>query len=228
MSEENAGQGTLDTTLGTVAANSAAITPNAEPSSAPTGQTPELSKELAEARLQIERLKGTQAANDRALAARQAQIDKLVAQAAEYEGAVKARDESLSLTVTELADLKTKTAELDNLQAQVAAAQYEVERLKVVAEYSAQNPMIAVLAKTGALPQAETLDDFRKGLDAIVSSMGGIAQQAIVQTLTGARKPPAPVENDVASMQEEATRLIRAGRDEEAYELWRKVMALQA
>jgi chromosome segregation ATPase len=221
MAEENAGQGTLDTTLGTVATNSAAITPSAESSTAPTGQTLELQK-------QIERLKGTQAANDRALAAKQAQIEQLAAQLAEYEGAVKARDESLSLTVAELNDLKTKTAELDKLTAQVTAAQYEVERLKVVAEYSAQNPMIAVLAKTGALPQAATLDDFKKGLDTIVSSMGGIAQRAVVETLTGARKPPTPTEDDVASLQEEANRLIHAGRDTEGLELWRKAMALQA
>jgi chromosome segregation ATPase len=225
MSEEVAGQNGLDTTIGGI------TNVIGSSSTVPTGKTDELQEakaQLAEAIKQIERLKGTQSANDRALASAKSQLDQMAVKTAEYESAVKARDASITIATGELDALKTKTAELDKLQAQAAAAQTEIERLKIVAEYSAQNPMIAVLVKANALPRTSTIDEFRQAIQTIVDGVGSTANHQVLQTLAGARKPPTPAGEDAASLQEEATKLIRQGRDEEGYALWRRALALQA
>lgn len=225
MSEEATGQGTLDTTIAGITST------NGTSGVAPTGQMDELqqaSVKLAEYQKQIDRLKGTQSANDRALANAKAQLEEMAAKLAEYEGAVQARDESIKITSSELEQLKSKTSELDALQAQAQAAQAEIERLRVVAEFASTNPVVAILAKTNALPQTNTIEEFRAAVQTIVDSVGTTASQQVAQTLSGARKPPTPSTESVVDLQEQATMLIRAGKQEEGLELWKKALALQA
>lgn len=215
MSEENTGQGIDNDT--TVVAT-------------PTGQTGELDKataELAKAKEQITRLQGTQASNDRALQALRTEKEKLVAELAEYQTAVTARDADLALTQQSLTELQTKTAELESLQAQTTAAQAEIERLKVVAEFSAINPTIALLAKTNALPKTETLDEFTAALKTISEGIGASAVTQATEILSGAKPTPAPANQDADALEAEGYELIARQKDEEGLKLIKKALALR-
>lgn len=219
MSEETTGQG-LDTTLGTIAG-----------AATPTGQTGELEStkaELAKAKEQIARLQGTQASNDRALQALRTEKEKLVAELAEFQTAVKARDDDLAITKQSLTELQTKTTELEALKAQIATAQAEVERLKIVAEFSASNPTIALLAKTNALPKTETLEEFTAALKTISEGIGASAATQATQLLSGAKLPPKHADQDADALEAEGYELIARQKDEDGLKLIKKAMALRA
>jgi chromosome segregation ATPase len=221
MPEEVTGQGP-DTTIGAITNGSIAT---------PTGQTGELEltkAELAKAREQITRLQGTQASNDRALQALRTEKDKLVAELAEFQTAVTARDTDLEATRQSLTELQTKTAELDTLKAQALAAQAEVERLKVVAEFSASNPTIALLAKTNALPKTETLEEFTAALKTISDGIGVSAVTQATELLSGAKPTPKPADQDADALEAEGYELIARQKDEEGLKLIKKAMALRA
>lgn len=220
MPDEVTGQGP-DTTIGALTNMSVAT---------PTGQTGEheLTKaELAKAREQITRLQGTQASNDRALQALRTEKDKLVAELAEYQTAVTARDTDLAATRQSLTELQTKTAELETLKAQTIAAQAEIERLKIVAEFSASNPTIALLAKTNALPKTETLDEFKAALKTISESIGASAVTQATSILSGAKPTPKPTNQDADALEAQGYELIARQRDEEGLKLIKRAMALR-
>ena len=225
MPEDTTGQVNLDTTIGGITET------NGTSSVGPTGQTGELEltkAELAKAKEQITRLQGTQASNDRALQALRAEKDKLVAELAEFQTAVTARDADLVVTRQSLTELQTKTAELETLKAQAATAQAEVERLKVVAEFSAGNPTIALLAKTNALPQAETLEEFTAALKTISEGIGASAVTQATNLLSGAKPTPKPAYQDADALEAEGYALIARQKDDEGLKLIKKAMALRA
>jgi len=224
MPEDTTGQGP-DTTLGTISNSTTSAV------ATPTGQTGELEStkvELAKAKEQITRLQGTQASNDRALQALRTEKDKLVADLAEFQTAVTARDADLAITKQSLTELQTKTAELETLKAQTEAAQAEIERLKVVAEFSAGNPTIALLAKTNALPKTETLEEFTAALKTISEGIGASAVTQATQLLSGAKPTPKPAEQDADALEAEGYALIARQKDEEGLKLIKKAMALRA
>jgi len=144
-------------------------------------------QELNALRVQHDRLKGTQSATDRARTELQAQLEAATQQVATLQPVQQSYNE-----------LQTRFADVQNQAAQVPQLQTELERMRVVSEYAAQTPAMAVLAANNALPQADTIEDFRAKLDAMAQGLNAMTANGVMQTLQGAQpsNAPTPIVNE--------------------------------
>lgn len=168
-------------------------TPPDEPSrpvSPPSEQEVELLRQRLVEQTQV------QAGLDRARTKLQAQVDagqekvkELTGKLAGYTAATTGNEAAISELEQEVA---TQREEAARWQAKAETAIGEHERLKVVTgEYMGDNP-IARLVQTGALPQAETLDELREKMNTIVEGFGSAAESQYIYKMQGVRPPASP------------------------------------
>jgi len=197
----------------------------------PTGDTGELDRmktELVEATSQITRLKGTQASNDRALQALKTENEQLKTKVLEFEKDITARDTDITATLEQIESLKTQAAEAESLKVVATEAQLRAERMQIVAELAASNPAIAILAKTGALPAAETNEEFTNKLKTISDSIGATAKDQMNSLLSGGKPNPVPASGkDADTLEEEGYKLIMQQKGDEGIKLIREAWALR-
>lgn len=204
---------------------------NAGQSVAPTGETNELDtlqKQLADARNQIERLKGTQASNDRALQALREEKQTLHSQLEQFQKDVSARDDDLANTMSALEELKGRASGFDALQQQLDASKAEAERMRLAASYAAKNPALGVLIENNALPQAATVEEFAQALETIGKGLGGVIDTTTNQRLSGAKVVPQVAGEDADALEDRGYELLLSQKGEEGLELIRKAQALRA
>jgi len=189
----------------------------------PTGQvtTPtgpdvgELQRRLTEATEQIDRMRGTQSSNDRALTVLRAQVKQYETQVAQYQVDIAARDTDLVASHASLEEYKTKDAELEQLKLTNTALTAATERLSVVAEYAAKHPVVGLLSSAGALPVADDIEGFRKGLDFIVAGMADAAVAQATSIVAGAKpNPPQTASPEADDLYDQGMKMIMAQNPE--------------
>jgi paraquat-inducible protein B len=207
MSEDNAGQGT---------------TPTGE------GDAGQLEAKLAEANRTIERLRGTQSANDRALADLRDSEKSLKTQLETISKERQDLESSFQAISEERDSLNEKVSELSGFQTEAESAKMRADMMRLAAVKAGENPAISILVKSGALPQADNLEDFEASLDEISENLGGIVSNQARQQLSGARpKNVTKVENTPESLEEESLRLLQAGNYDEGIKMHTQALELR-
>lgn len=187
----------------------------------------DLSKQLAQKDEVIDRLRGTQSSLDRANEELRSKLGKLETQLQDLITNIKAKDQELADFASVKQQFVEQQSQLQKLGKQLEASTARAERLRVVAELAGDNPAISVLAKNGALPQADTVEEFTERLNAIAESMSGIIETQARVKLQGSKPAPQRAQDmDKDSMQAKGRALINDGRVQEGLELIQKSMTL--
>ena len=105
-------------------------------------------------------------------------------------------------------------------------AQANAERMRVAAVMAGTTPAISLLVETGALPQAENIDDFRAALERIASGIGQAASDTARQMLTGTHPNIQGTTPTADSLLAEADRLLKDGKYEEGIALHTQALNL--
>ena len=210
--------------------------PAQDPAPAPGAQTPPAGGDAAQAyQAQLEELRKIQAGQDRRiqqltqeLTTRQQERDTLATQLEELQG-------QASTTTEELDTLRQRAnaadAEKADLEAQVTAAQAEADRIKLVA---AKYPSLAPLIDAGALPKADTLEDFDAKLGELAQAFNTQASVQFQQMAQGVKPPASPPSGGTASpgqIHQDMLAAVRAGdmaKYNELKEQWYAAQAAQS
>lgn len=208
MSEENAGQET---------------TGNDE-----TGQLESLRQELGQANQIIERLRGTQSANDRELSNLRPLVKEYESTIEDLEksnDALKSQFESANSSVEELSE---RVQELSTLEDQVRSYELDVNKLRLAATMAGENPAIAVLVETGALPQTDDLESFKESLERIAGGISDVTTKKVDDMMQGVRpKEPNVSGRTKTDAIEEAMSLMESGDYDKGLKLYTEALQMK-
>lgn len=199
---------------------------------APTGTSDNvglLKAQLAEAKLTITRLTGTQSANDRALTTLRTEKATLVQQLEEAKASSVSVTTDLEASRTQNTALSERLEELAPFEGQVTQKTLEADQLRVAAVLAGKSPAISLLVKSNALPSADTVEGFEAALTEIASGLGEVIGSAARDQLSGTRPPNVHKDtNDPDTMEELAMSLMNEGKTEEGLTLYTKALNLRA
>lgn len=202
MTEEIAGQGETTPT-----------------SNVDSGRLRELESQLQEATRTIERLRGTQSSNDRELGRLRTRESELQQQLADIDAARAAALSDLTQERSSIESLNKRLGELSGIEQKVSVAQSEAERMRLAAILAGTTPAISLLVETNALPQAETVDAFKEALERIAAGIGQAASGQARQMLAGTHPDIPGAKPTREALLQEADRLLKAGKFNEAIAL---------
>lgn len=201
MSEETAGQGeTLTSNTGSIS----------------TGAT---EAQLQQALSTIERLRGTQSSNDRELGRLRTREAELQQQLNDIEAARAAALTDLQKERASAETLTKRLSELSAVESSAEVAKAQAERMRLAAVMAGTTPAISLLVETNALPQADSLEAFQEALKRIADGIGQVADSRAREMLSGTHPDVGGQKPTRESMVQEADRLMKAGKYEEAIAL---------
>ena len=198
------------------------------PTGIPDERITELEEELDKANQLITRLKGTQSSNDRAFSNLRAEKQTLEEQLQSITEANETAIVDLGALQTQNDVLSQRVTELSTVEAEVVAAKAQAERMQIAAIMAGETPAIALLVKSGALPQAETTEAFQASLAEIAEGLQGVVSSAARQQLAGSR--PGNVQKippSANSLEEEAMRLLEEGKYDDGMKLYTQALELR-
>jgi len=169
----------------------------------------ELEEEVGDLKRQNERLRGTQSSltkTGEALKAQLTEKDDVIGQLQAERDEFKAK---ISGMEQELAKLPEIDAAKSELEGRVDSLTAQEERLRKVIGMSTEHPILATLAKNGALPDADGIEEFEEKLLAIAEDAGSIVRNTATAQIAGA-KPSAPSQ---ANSQLTAEQLYRQSKE---------------
>jgi predicted RNase H-like nuclease (RuvC/YqgF family) len=216
LDQEIAGQATQTLSLGS---DQTTVTP--------TGTTPEqVIKDLQD---QIRRYQGTQSAADRAVAQMGKQKSELEQQLQDARSAAETVQKSFTESEARVQDMQAKLEELIKFKSSSESLEFELNRMKIVAPMCAANPEIALLVETNALPNTQTIEEFKAAMEKIAAGLSTSAQTKAQAMLTGAYVPvnPANQNEDPDEIEKRGYDLIAAHKSEEGIALVERAAELR-
>lgn len=176
------------------------------------------------------RLRGTQASLDRAKTDLTAQVKELETKVTDLSAALSGKTSDLNAATTTIASLQEQVQNLKGFETVATNLQGEVAKMKVVASMAGKNPAIALLAETGALPNADSIEDFQASLQKIADGLGGLTKSAVSEKLSGAIPSVTPAQGNETFEQlyQKGMELIGQRKGEEGLKLIEQAYALQA
>ena len=185
------------------------ITPNNDVQVANlTAQIADLEAKLTEANTNINRLRGTQSANDRTIGEQKSEIEKLAGTIPDMEAQIKAYEDTQKSASTTISELQSKLTNGEALASELETLKASQNRL-LIAAGKAGNPIIAALINNNALPQAETDEAFTTALDNIIEGSQTQVQMQVQSTLQGTK----PVPNQQGTGSETPEEMIKRGEN---------------
>lgn len=214
--DENTGQGTQSAT--TEGGERDAVTPSTQTGgTAPEAgnEVQELQQELVKVQSALDEQRRIQAGQDRTIAKLQSEKEALEKEIERLNQVAIAGDSVKEQYEQELNKLREQAAQaasqVEEIQRQMEQLRQENERLRIIA---AEYPQLSPLLDVGAIPDAESPDDFRSKLAALAERFVPAEQAEERQRMRGARppaSPPASPQVNVDSIVDEMRRALRDG-----------------
>jgi len=185
--------------------------------------------QLKEHESTINRLRGTQSSNDRTIADYKSKIESATAKITDYESQINAVNTEFGSAKSTIEELTAKVSGFDELSVQIAKLKEDNTRVLIAASKAAQSPIVSALINNNALPVADTLEEFEKALDNIISGVSGEARIQAQGILAGSKPNPKNIGGAESpdQLRREAQALILQKKIPEGLEMIRRAEELE-